>query len=228
MVIKLYGKGYSLEYAPRYRVGHDGCLNMFERSEFSAPFRSPCGPRPQVAILATVYSAALGRSRHFSPQHTGHRRRAKGKADSSPGPRPPPPWPPGAPPGLPPPLVPQGDQTAVLPTRSCVEGDVCENVLEPRSGLRRRIIGVAPWGARSSSLPRYLRLSASSRVLFLMFSSVWLGPAPPPVSHPSVSLPFLRSGRGLGLFYFRVPCKLYYGFTTLLRGRTIKHNNKFK
>ena len=63
----------------------------------------------------------------------------------------------------------------------------------------RRVMGVAPWGARSSSLPGYLRLNASSRVLFLMFSSVWLGPAPSPVSRPSVSLPLLRSGRGLGL-----------------------------
>ena len=50
----------------------------------------------------------------------------------------------------------------------------------------RRVIGVAPWGARSSSLPGYLRLSASSRVLFLMFSSVvslWclLCPALPPL-----------------------------------------------
>ena len=59
-----------------------------------------------------------------------------------------------------------------LHTRPC-EGDVvCENILVPRGGLRlcmRRVIGVAPWGARSSSFPGYLRLSASSRLLFLMF-----------------------------------------------------------
>ena len=49
----------------------------------------------------------------------------------------------------------------------------------------RRIIGVAPWGARSSSLPGYLLLSASSRLLFLMFSSVWLGPVRRVVGHQS-------------------------------------------
>ena len=70
----------------------------------------------------------------------------------------------------------------------------------------RRVVGVAPWGARSSSLPGYLRLSASSRALFLTFSSVWLGPAPPLAPLSSASLPLFRSGRG----FFR---PAYYGFT---------------
>ena len=63
----------------------------------------------------------------------------------------------------------------------------------------RRVMGVAFWGARSSSFPGYLRRSASSCVWFLMFSSVRPGPAPPFVSLSSVSLPLFRSGRGLGL-----------------------------
>ena len=43
-----------------------------------------------------------------------------------------------------------------------------------------------------------------SRLLFLMFSSVWLGPVPlfvsrSPTSRSPTSRPLLRSGRGLGL-----------------------------
>ena len=38
-----------------------------------------------------------------------------------------------------------------------------------------------------------------SRLLFLMFSSVWLGPVPLFVSRSPTSRPLLRSGRGLGL-----------------------------
>ena len=63
----------------------------------------------------------------------------------------------------------------------------------------------APWGARSSSFPGCLRLSASSRVLFLMFSAVWLGLAPSLVLRSSASRPLLRSGRGLGLCRLLAP-----------------------
>ena len=66
------------------------------------------------------------------------------------------------------------------------------------SACMRRLTGVAPWGARSSSLPGYLRLSASSRRLLLVFISVWLGLAARLPALSSVSLPLLRSGRGLG------------------------------
>ena len=71
----------------------------------------------------------------------------------------------------------------------------------------RKVTGVAPWGTRSSSLPGYLRLSASSRRLLLVFISVWLGLAARLPALSSVSLPLLRSGRGLGrcrFFYFRI------------------------
>ena len=66
------------------------------------------------------------------------------------------------------------------------------------SACIRRVTGVAPWGARSSSLPGYLRLSASSRRLLLVFISVWLGLAARLTALSSASLPLLRSGRGLG------------------------------
>ena len=66
------------------------------------------------------------------------------------------------------------------------------------SACIRRVTGVAPWGARSSSLPGYLRLSASSRRLLLVFISVWLGLAALLTARSSASLPLLRSGRGLG------------------------------
>ena len=63
-------------------------------------------------------------------------------------------------------------------TRRCFfswEGDVCENVLEPRSGLRLHAQGYGrgPLGRTQLQFTwvrLYLRLSASSRVLFLMFS----------------------------------------------------------
>ena len=43
----------------------------------------------------------------------------------------------------------------------------------------RRCIGVAPSGARSSSFPGYLQLSASSRCLFALLSAASLGRVPP-------------------------------------------------
>ena len=67
----------------------------------------------------------------------------------------------------------------------------------------RRVVGVAPWGARSSSLPGYLWLSISICLLFLMLSFVWLGLVPALASLPPSSLPLLRSGRGFGL------CRLF-------------------
>ena len=67
----------------------------------------------------------------------------------------------------------------------------------------RRVVGVAPWGARSSSLPGYLWLSISICLLFLMFSLVWLGLVPALASPPPSPLPLLRSGRGFGL------CRLF-------------------
>jgi hypothetical protein len=67
----------------------------------------------------------------------------------------------------------------------------------------RRLEGVAPRGARSSSCPGYLWLNALSRLLFSSISSVWPGVAPPAPALPSSSRPLLRSGRGLGL------CRLF-------------------
>eukprot|EP00964_Phaeocystis_antarctica_P097821 scaffold63894_cov59-Phaeocystis_antarctica.AAC.2 len=76
----------------------------------------------------------------------------------------------------------------------------------------RRAIGVAPWGARSSSFSGYLRLSASSRLLLLMFSSVARPSACVRLpSRPPASRPLWRSGRGLGL------CRLH--FAAVARGR---------
>ena len=69
--------------------------------------------------------------------------------------------------------------------------------------MRRVAVGVAPWGARSSSLPGYLWLSISICLLFLMFSLVWLGLVPALASPPPSPLPLLRSGRGFGL------CRLF-------------------
>ena len=58
-------------------------------------------------------------------------------------------------------------------------------------------------GRQVAARPRRV-CSSGSRLLFLIFSSVWLGPVPlfvsrSPTSRSPTSRPLLRSGRGLGL-----------------------------
>ena len=53
-------------------------------------------------------------------------------------------------------------------------------------------------GRQVAARPRRV-CSSGSRLLFLIFSSVWLGPVPLFVSRSPTSRPLLRSGRGLGL-----------------------------
>ena len=86
---------------------------------------------------------------------------------------------------------------------------------------------MAPLGARNSSFPGYLRLSASSRCLFVLLSAASLGRVPPTRRAPVLSscaaslrggasptppstvcsLPRFRSGRGLTrCFLWRLPC----------------------
>ena len=91
----------------------------------------------------------------------------------------------------------RGEHGVRIPSPETVAGEVGNWTAVFNKGVRR-VTGVAPWGARSSSLPGYLRLSASSRRLLLVFISVWLGLAARRTALSSASLPLLRSGRGLG------------------------------
>ena len=91
----------------------------------------------------------------------------------------------------------RGEHGVRIPSPETVAGEVGNWTAVFNKGVRR-VTGVAPWGARSSSLPGYLRLSASSRRLLLVFISVWLGLAARLTALSSASLPLLRSGRGLG------------------------------
>ena len=96
---------------------------------------------------------------------------------------------------------PQGIQTAILAARPR-KGDACARMSPNRAAVSaciRRATGVAPWGARSSSLPGY-RFGSAPRVPSLA-PGVHLGvawPRGPSHSCLPASLALSRSGRPFG------------------------------